>query len=330
MKILGIESSCDETSISIVENGNIVYSNIISSQIEIHEKYGGVVPEIASRHHIQNISYVFKQCLDEANLKISDIDYIAVTNKPGLIGSLLVGLLFAKGLAYSNNIELIPINHLEGHIYSTFIENEIKLPCISVVVSGGHSSIYYMDSDHNLELLGETLDDAIGEAYDKVAKILGLPYPGGPQIEKQSNLTNEFFEIPIPNIKNYNLSFSGIKTYITNYVNQRKMKNEIIDIPLVSNSFQKYSIMHLKDKIFKAASDKNVDTIIIAGGVSANSYLRSALENDKFNIVFPKKMQYCTDNGAMIAACCYYKLKYNKIELNKNFDAISTKEFHKL
>lgn len=333
MKILGIESSCDETSIAIVEDGKKVYSNIIATQIPVHKLYGGVVPEIASRHHIQNITYVFYECLKKANMTMDDIDYIAVTNRPGLIGSLLVGLLFAEGLSYKHKKPLIPVNHLDGHIYSTFIENEVTLPAITVAASGGHTSIYFMDENHNLDLLGETLDDAIGEAYDKVARIIGLCYPGGPEIEKASKTGQNTLNIPIPNIQNYDLSFSGIKTFVTNYVNQAKMKNIEINISDIANSFQTTAIEQLKRKIIKAVLDTNAKTLAIAGGVSANKYLRNVLhsceELKNIEINFPVKMEYCTDNGAMIAAAAYYMLKYNKVKFEKELDATSTKEFHK-
>lgn len=333
MLILGIESSCDETSIAIVENGKKVLSNIISTQIEIHKKYGGVVPEIASRHHIENITYVFYEALEKANKTIKDIDYIAVTNKPGLIGSLLVGLLFAKGLSYRYNIPLIPVNHLEGHIYSTFLENKVNLPAITVVASGGHTSIYNMDIDHNLTLMGETQDDAIGEAYDKVARMVGLSYPGGPSIEKASINGENSLNIPLPKLNGYNLSFSGIKTYVTNYINKCNMKNEKIKVSDVCKSFQETAIEHLKIKAIKAVVDTNSKTLAVAGGVSANKYLRKVLDEatelENVEINFPVKMEYCTDNGAMIAAAAYYNLKYkNKIETN--FDATSTKEFHRV
>ncbi|WP_288891815.1 tRNA (adenosine(37)-N6)-threonylcarbamoyltransferase complex transferase subunit TsaD [uncultured Sneathia sp.] len=333
MKILGIESSCDETSLAIVEDGNKVYSNIIATQIPIHKLYGGVVPEIASRHHIENITYVFYQCLEKANMTMDDIDYIAVTNKPGLIGSLLVGLLFAEGLSYKYNKPLIPVNHLEGHIYSTFIENTVKLPAITVAASGGHTCIYLMDEDHNLKLMGETLDDAIGEAYDKVARIIGLFYPGGPEIEKAAKNAEATLDIPIPNIPNYDLSFSGIKTFVTNYVNQCKMKNIEINVGNIAKSFQVTAIEHLRRKIVKAVKDTNSKTLAIAGGVSANKYLREVLYScedlSNVDISFPVKMEYCTDNGAMIATAAYYMLKHNKVKFEKNLDATSTKEFHR-
>lgn len=333
MLILGIESSCDETSIAVVKDGKEVLSNIIATQIDIHKKYGGVVPEIASRHHIENICYVLHEALDKANVSIEDIDYIAVTNKPGLIGSLLVGLLFAKGLSYMYKIPLIPINHLEGHIYSTFLENDVSLPAVTIVASGGHTSIYTMDEKHNLELLGETQDDAIGEAYDKVARMIGLSYPGGPSIEKKAINGIDNLNIPLPNLSGYNLSFSGIKTYVTNYINRCNMKGEDYKIEDIAKSFQDTAIKHLKNKAIKAVVDNSSKTLAIAGGVSANKRLREMLNNspelEGVSINFPVKMEYCTDNGAMIAAAAYYTLKYKADTIDKTFDATSTKEFHR-
>jgi len=201
MKILAFETSCDETSVAVVENGKNVLSNIISSQIDIHKEYGGVVPEIASRHHIENILPVFNEAMEKAECTLKDIDYIAVTNTPGLIGSLLVGLMFAKSLSYSNDIPVIPVNHIDGHIFSSFIENDIKLPAISLVVSGGHTNLYYINENLETELIGETLDDAVGESYDKVARILDLPYPGGPEIEKISTFGEDTLKIKKPTRK---------------------------------------------------------------------------------------------------------------------------------
>lgn len=332
MLILGIESSCDETSIAIVEDGKKVLSNIIATQIEIHKKYGGVVPEIASRHHIEDISYVLEDALLKANKTIKDIDYIAVTNKPGLIGSLLVGIMFAKGLSLRYNIPLIPVNHLEGHIYSTFLHQDVVLPATVVVASGGHTSIYSMSLNHELKLLGETQDDAIGEAYDKVARMVGLSYPGGPSIEKNSEGGENSLKIPIPNVEGYNLSFSGIKTFVTNYINKCNMKNEIYNVKDICKSFEIAAIENLKRKIVKASIDTNSKTIAIAGGVSANKHLRNVLYSSddlkNIEIKFPIKMEYCTDNGAMIAAAAYYNLMYKK-NIEEIFDATSTKEFHR-
>ena len=203
MKILAFESSCDETSVAVVEDGKKILSNIISTQIDIHKEFGGVVPEIASRHHIENILPVFTEALEKASCKLSDIDYIAVTNTPGLIGSLLVGLMFAKSLSYANNIPLIPVNHINGHIFSSFIDNDVKLPAISLVVSGGHTNLYYIYEENGkiiTDLLGETLDDAVGETYDKIARILGLEYPGGPHIDRLSVNGEDILKIIVENI----------------------------------------------------------------------------------------------------------------------------------
>ena len=332
MKILAFETSCDETSVAIVEDGKKVLSNIISTQIDIHKEYGGVVPEIASRHHIENILPVFMEALEKSKCSLNDIDYIAVTNTPGLIGSLLVGLMFAKSISYANKIPLLPVNHIEGHIFSNFIENDIQLPAISLVVSGGHTNLYYLtekDSSINIELLGETLDDAIGESYDKVARVLGLPYPGGPEIDKLSLNGEDTLKIKKPNVEGYDFSFSGIKTFVTNYVNNQKMKNNNISKENVAKSFQETVIEVLYDKVSKVIKDKKVKTVLVAGGVSANKRLREKFENLKNkveNIYFPK-FEYCTDNAAMIAAAAYYNLKKEKNLKNMyEIDAKSTKE----
>lgn len=329
MRILAFETSCDETSVAVVENGNNVLSNIISTQIDIHKEYGGVVPEIASRHHIENILPVYEEALEKANCKIEDIDYIAVTNKPGLIGSLLVGLMFAKSLSYSKKIPLLPVNHIDGHLFSTFIDHEIKLPAVSLIVSGGHTNIYYIDEMFQVKLLGETLDDAVGEAYDKVARVLGLRYPGGPEIDRLANTGKDNIKIPKPNIDGYNFSFSGIKTYITNFINNERMKgNEIIKED-ISRSFQETILEILISKVIKVIENHDVKTLMIAGGVSANKRLREKVKEEillsNIEVVFPK-YEYCTDNAAMIGCAAYHFL--NKKDYNENeifIDAISTK-----
>lgn len=340
MKILAFETSCDETSVAIVENGKNVLSNIVSSQINIHKEYGGVVPEIASRHHIENILPVLDEAMEKADCQLKDIDYIAVTNTPGLIGSLLVGLMFAKSLSYANKIPLIPVNHIEGHIFSNFIENDIELPAISLIVSGGHTDLYYIEERNGkiaVDLLGETLDDAVGESYDKIARILELPYPGGPEIEKISPGGKNILNIKKPNVEGYNFSFSGIKTYVTNYINKEKMKGNNINKEDIAKSFQEIIVEVLYDKVLKAVNKKSVNTLLVAGGVSANKRLRKKFEElpENMKVYFPK-MEYCTDNGAMIGAAAYYKLKNEKnrenisVEENVyNLDAKSTKEKNK-
>lgn len=323
MYILGIETSCDETAISVLKNGKEILSNIISTQIDIHKEFGGVVPEIASRHHIENISYVFEEAIKKANIKMEDIDYIAVTKNPGLIGSLLVGIMFAKGLSLRYNKPLIEVNHIEGHIFSNFIDNDIKLPSIHLIVSGGHTSMFYMNENMEIELIGETQDDAIGEAFDKIARVLNLPYPGGPKIDKIANMYENIEEkkelnIKIPKIDNFDFSFSGIKTLVINYINSKKMKNEEINIEKICYEVQNGLIKILDDKLNLAVSKYGVDNIYIAGGVSANKGLRNYLMNDnKYinkNIYFPK-LEYCTDNAAMIAKRAYYIIKEKEYEV---------------
>ena len=278
--------------------------------------------------------------MEKADCQLKDIDYIAVTNTPGLIGSLLVGLMFAKSLSYANKIPLIPVNHIEGHIFSNFIENDIELPAISLIVSGGHTDLYYIEERNGkiaVDLLGETLDDAVGESYDKIARILELPYPGGPEIEKISPGGKNILNIKKPNVEGYNFSFSGIKTYITNYINKEKMKGNNINKEDIAKSFQEIVVEVLYDKVLKAVNKKSVNTLLVAGGVSANKRLRKKFEElpENIKIYFPK-MEYCTDNGAMIGAAAYYKLKNEKnrenifVEENVyNLDAKSTKEKNK-
>lgn len=318
INILAIETSCDETSVAVVKNGNKVLSNIVLSQIDIHKEFGGVVPEIASRHHIENISYVFESSLKKANVSMEDIDYIAVTKNPGLIGALIVGNMFANGLSIRYNKPLIEINHIVGHIYSNFIENEIKLPAIHLVASGGHTTLYYMDKNMNIEKIGETQDDAIGEAFDKIARVLELEYPGGPKIDK---LANEFIKenkksineinIKIPNMNGFDFSFSGIKTWVINYVNTLKMKNIDVNKSEIAYIVQSNLIKMLDFNLSRAMEKYNVNNIYVSGGVSANKGIRNFFKTDKKyinkNIYFPS-IEYCTDNAAMIGCACYYKL----------------------
>ena len=316
MLILAIETSCDETSIAILKDGKEILSNIISSQIEIHKEFGGVVPEIASRHHIKNISAILFEALEKAKVSMEDIDYIAVTYAPGLIGALLVGVSFAKGLAYSYKKPLIPVHHIKGHIYANFLEHNIKLPAITLVVSGGHTNLVYIDEKHNFKNLGSTLDDAVGETYDKVSRVLGLGYPGGPVIDKLAKLGNKDSIIfKEAKVGPYDFSFSGIKTAVINYVNQKRMKEEEISSEDLSASFQNSVVNVLVKKALFSAKEYNCKTILIAGGVAANSALREQLKNqgEKENIeVFYPSMDLCTDNAGMLAVGAYYKLKYHK------------------
>ena len=313
MVILGIESSCDETSIAILKDGKEILSNKISSQIEIHKEYGGVVPEIASRQHIKNIAAILDEALEEAKITLDDIDYIAVTYAPGLIGALLVGVSFAKGLSYAHDIPIIPVHHIKGHMYANFLEHDIELPCIALVVSGGHTNIVYMDENHKFTNMGGTLDDAVGESCDKVARVLGLGYPGGPIVDKMYYLGDRnFLQITEPRVGEYDFSFSGVKTAVINFVNKMNMKNEEFRKEDLAASFLGKVVDILCKKTLKAAKDKNVKTIILAGGVAANSLLRSQLteQGAKLGIkVHYPSMKLCTDNAAMIAEAAYFKLK---------------------
>lgn len=313
-KILAIESSCDETSAAVVVNGREVLSNIISSQIDIHQKFGGVVPEVASRKHIEAISAVVQEALDEANLTFQDIDAIGVTYGPGLVGALLVGLQYAKSLAYSLNIPLIGVNHIEGHISANFIEyKELEPPFVTLVVSGGHTFVVHMKDYGDFEVMGETRDDAAGEAFDKVARALGLGYPGGPKIDKIAKEGNEnAIKFPRANFHEESLdfSFSGIKSSVLNYLNKMEMKNEEINVADTAASFQKAVVDVLVDNAIKACKIKKVDKIAIAGGVAANSALREAMikagEQNNIKVLFPP-MILCTDNAAMIGSAAYFE-----------------------
>ena len=315
--ILGIESSCDDTSAAILR-GNNVLSNVIANQ-KVHEKYGGVVPELASRAHQQNIIPVVEEAISKANIKINEIDAIAYTNGPGLMGSLLVGSSFAKGFSLGLNIPLISVNHMHGHILSHFInDDEMKnpeFPFLCLTVSGGHTQIVLVETHLKMKIIGQTIDDAAGEAFDKSAKVLGLKYPGGPLIDKYS-LDGDVhkFTFGKPKIKNLDFSFSGLKTSIMNLINKEMMKDsEFINQNLnhLCASIQHSIVEILIDKILKASKQTGIKNIAIAGGVSANSYLRKRLSYmDEHNIYIPK-FEYCTDNAAMIAIAGYYKYLNN-------------------
>ncbi len=316
INILAIESSCDETAASIIRNGREVLSNVISSQIEIHKKYGGVVPEVASRKHIENISTVVKEAIDDANISIDDIDAIAVTYGPGLVGALLIGINYAKSLAYAWNKPLIGVNHIEGHISANYIEDiSLEPPFVCLVVSGGHTHLVYVEDYGKYEVMGRTRDDAAGEAYDKIARALNLGYPGGPKVDKLAKLGNKD-AIHFPRVmldeETLDFSFSGLKSAVLNYVNQTKQKGgEIVDAD-VAASFQEAVVDVLVKKVFKAAKIKGCNKIALAGGVASNSRLREVLgkecENNGFSIFRPSPI-LCTDNAAMIGSCAYYKYK---------------------
>lgn len=312
--ILAIESSCDETSAAIVVNGRTVLSNIISSQIAVHTKFGGVVPEVASRKHIEVISGVVDKALKEAEVAFKDIDAIGVTYGPGLVGALLVGVQYAKGLAYSLGKPLIGVNHIEGHISANFIQyKDLKPPFVCLVVSGGHTFIVHMKDHGKFEVMGQTRDDAAGEAYDKVARAIGLGYPGGPKIDKLSKEGNEnAIKFPRANFHEESLdfSFSGLKSAVLNYLNKMEMKGEKINRADVAASFQKAVVDVLVANAMKACSIKKVDKIAIAGGVASNSALRKAMieagNKQNIDVLFPE-LVLCTDNAAMIGSAAYFE-----------------------
>lgn len=328
--ILGIESSCDETSISVVKNGREVLSNVTNSQIDIHKLYGGVVPEIASRNHIINIDYVYKQALADANVNIDDISAIAVTYGPGLIGSLLVGLSFAKGLSIASGIPFIGVNHIEGHIASNYISNiNFKPPFIALIVSGGHTNLVHVKDYNTFRIYGKTHDDACGEAYDKIARVLGFEYPGGPKLEKAAlSGTNGKFVFPRGEIKDCpnDFTYSGLKSHVINVIHNIKQKNNnIIDEQTISDislEFQNSIIDSLVDRTINLSKELNINKIAICGGVSANNAIKNSLklkcENNNIEFYYPEN-KYCTDNGAMIASAGYYEFingKTSSLDLN--------------
>lgn len=314
MKILGIESSCDETAASVVEDGRKVLSNVIASQVEEHKIYGGVVPEIASRRHTEAICGVVQKALDDAGCTLNDIDAIGVTYAPGLIGALLVGVNYAKGVSLSTGLPLVPVHHLRGHIAANYISNEeIKPPFLSLVVSGGHTHIINVKSYTEFEVIGRTRDDAAGEAMDKAARTVGLPYPGGVNLDKISKNGDENkYKFPVPKIADskYDFSFSGLKTFAVNLVHNASQKGETVKPEDLGASFIKAVTDLLVSHTMLAAEDTGAKTLVLAGGVSANSRLRKVMQDacDKRNIkLYMPDLKYCGDNAAMIASQGYYE-----------------------
>ncbi len=312
MIVLAVESSCDETSVAIVRNGKEVLSNVVLSQIDIHKAFGGVVPEIASRNHIEYITRVFDEALSKANMTPKDIDLVAVTEGPGLIGSLLVGINAASAFAFANQIPLMGVNHMLGHMYAAGIDSEIKFPALVLLVSGGHTELIYAKDHLDFNVLGQTYDDAVGEAYDKVARTLGLPYPGGPIIDKLAHEGKPIYDLPRPVINQDNLdfSFSGLKSAVINLIHNKKQRGEEVDPKDVAASFQESVIEVLITKTQQALEKYPVKQLIVGGGVSANKGLRRRLfeEIKDVEIIIPK-MMYCTDNAAMIGAAAYYQFQ---------------------
>lgn len=314
MKILALESSCDETAAAVVEDGRKVLSSVVASQVEEHMLYGGVVPEIASRRHAEAIVGVTEKALTDAKLTLDDIDAIAVTYAPGLIGALLVGVNFAKGLALSKNIPLVPTHHLRSHIAANYIAHpDLKPPFLCLVVSGGHSHIVQVDDYTKMKIIGKTRDDAAGEAFDKAARSMGMPYPGGIHLDKTAENGNpDAFKLPRPTVANspYDFSFSGLKTAVINLIHNASQKGDVLPVEDLSASFRKAVVDCLVTNFMKAAKDINSKTLVIAGGVSANSLLRKELEKQcsdmDCKLYMPPK-SLCGDNGAMVGAQGYYE-----------------------
>jgi N6-L-threonylcarbamoyladenine synthase len=317
---LAIETSCDETSCAVVKNGREVLSNIISSQVDIHRKYGGVVPEVASRKHIENINLIIQQALDEAHITFNDIDIVGVTRGPGLVGALLVGISSAKAIAYALDKPLVGVNHIEGHICANYIEHkDLEPPFTCLVVSGGHTYLVYVKDYTKYEMVGRTRDDAAGEAFDKVARTLGLSYPGGPEIDRLSKIGNpNAIQFPRVYLENdsYDFSFSGLKTAVLNYLNQVRQKGEEIAVEDVAASFQQAVIEVLVDKSIRLAKERKTDKIVLAGGVAANQGLRELLskrgQEENIEIFYPS-IKLCTDNAAMIGSAAYFNFINNKV-----------------
>lgn len=328
MKILAFETSCDETSCAVIEDGRKILSNIISTQVPIHKKFGGVVPEIASRHHIEDVLPVAIEALTEASCDWKDIDAVAVTEGPGLVGALLVGVAAAKAAAWALDKPLIGVNHMEGHIFANFLQNpDLEPPFLALVVSGGHTMLVVVRDYNTFELLGETRDDAVGEAFDKIARIMGYPYPGGPHIDrlaKQGNSHAIPFPTPLHKEHSFDFSFSGLKSAVINYLHTKEMKKETVSNEDVAASFQYTVVNTLVTKAMEAMEKTKLTTIVLAGGVAANSGLREELKKEcdkrNFRMSYPDSI-LCTDNGAMIGCRAYYMAQigdYANLTLNAN------------
>lgn len=305
--ILGIETSCDETAASVVKNGQTIISNIVASQIKSQQRFGGVVPEIASRHHVEQITFVIEEALHEAKLSPSDLDAVAVTEGPGLVGALLIGINAAKAFAFANKLPIIGVHHIAGHIYANQLMQPMEFPLLALIVSGGHTELVLMNDHGSFELIGETRDDAAGEAYDKVARVLGLPYPGGPQIDRLAQESDEAVEFPRAWLEpdSYDFSFSGLKSAVINYKHNVEQRGGTVNDQAIAAGFQQSVVDVLTEKTVRAAEEFKVKQVIAAGGVAANKGLRNSLEKTfkEKNIPFyVPPIALCTDNAAMIAA----------------------------
>ena len=320
MIVLAVESSCDESSVAIVKDGKEVLSHVVLSQIDIHKVFGGVVPEIASRNHVVHMTRVFETALTDAKVSPKDIGLVAVTKGPGLIGSLLVGINAATTFAFAHDLPLMGVNHLHGHIYAANIEHEMKFPALALLVSGGHTELIYMKDHMDFKLLGTTQDDAVGEAYDKVARTLGLEYPGGPVVDKLAKSGSDTYHLPRPFLDKtaYDFSFSGLKSAVINLVHNAEQRGEVINVENMCASFQASVLDVMIEKTKLAAKTYQVEQIIVAGGVAANSGLRSRIyeEIEGIDIIFPS-IAYCTDNAAMIGAAAFFQ--FGKEGAHRNY-----------
>lgn len=322
--ILAIETSCDETSVAVVRDGKEVLSNMVSSQIDVHRRFGGVVPEIASRKHVETITIMIEQAVEEAGIKLDELHAIAVTQGPGLVGALIVGIMAAKSLSLALGIPIIGTHHIAGHIYANRLVTELQYPCMALVVSGGHTEIVYMEAEGSFQLVGRTRDDAVGEAYDKVARAIGLPYPGGPHVDRLAMEASKAVELPRSWLgpDSYDFSFSGLKSAVLNALNQSKMKGEELDHGELARGFQESVIDVLVEKSMRAVKEYGAKQLLLCGGVAANKGLRAALtarsEAEGVELVIPP-FQYCTDNAAMIGAAAHLKWKqgaFNALDFN--------------
>ena len=313
MIVLAVETSCDETSVSLTQNGDTILSNIVLSQIDTHQAFGGVVPEIASREHVKGITIVFKEALETAGVTAQDVDLVAVTQGPGLIGSLLIGINAAKAFAFAHQKPLIGVHHIAGHIYANRLEGPLVFPLVCLVVSGGHTELILMRDHYQFEKLGETQDDAVGEAYDKVARVLGLGYPGGPKIDTLAQTTTPTLTMPVSDIEGYHFSYSGLKSHVINMLNQKKMKNEPIDVADFAASFQVAAIEQLIRKSRAAVDAYQANMFMVAGGVAANRHLRERVHATFTDVpVRIPPLAYCTDNAAMIGLAAYFQFQAGK------------------
>ncbi|MDX8363303.1 tRNA (adenosine(37)-N6)-threonylcarbamoyltransferase complex transferase subunit TsaD [Cytobacillus sp. IB215316] len=325
--ILAIETSCDETAVAIIKNGCEILANVVASQIESHQRFGGVVPEIASRHHVEQITIVLEEALKQAQISYNEIDAIAVTEGPGLVGALLVGVNAAKAIALAHNIPIIGVHHIAGHIYANQLVSEMKFPLISLVVSGGHTELVYMEKHGSFKVIGETRDDAVGEAYDKVARTLGLPYPGGPHIDRLAHEGEATIKLPRAWLEegSFDFSFSGLKSAVINTLHNAKQRGEDLATKDIAASFQASVIDVLVTKTMLVVDKYNVQQVLLAGGVAANQGLRAALKEkfsskDDIELIIPP-LSLCTDNAAMIAAAgsvLYKQGKRSDMALNGN------------